>query len=142
MATANLSNVVVAVDGSKESMKALRWAPAPRQCAHHDGVDESRANMKQNMLMKLRSSKVPAEALELLERSEDAPVTLLRFRAPLSLFFAGISKGNVCVAGGGEDTGGGGGSQGEDLRGDTELKVDLLVMGCRAFGPIKRHETV
>ncbi|KAI4980113.1 hypothetical protein ZWY2020_016866 [Hordeum vulgare] len=24
----------------------------------------------------------------------------------------------------------------------TELKVDLLVMGCRAFGPIKRHETV
>ncbi|KAE8809751.1 Peptidyl-prolyl isomerase FKBP12 [Hordeum vulgare] len=26
MATANLSNVVVAVDCSKESMKALRWA--------------------------------------------------------------------------------------------------------------------
>lgn len=26
MATANLSSVVVAVDGSEESMKALRWA--------------------------------------------------------------------------------------------------------------------
>ncbi|KAI4987749.1 hypothetical protein ZWY2020_028507 [Hordeum vulgare] len=58
MATANLSNVVVAVDGSKESMKALRWAlDSQRLRCDDDGVDESRANMKQNMLMKLRSSK-------------------------------------------------------------------------------------
>ncbi|KAI5002476.1 hypothetical protein ZWY2020_027126 [Hordeum vulgare] len=63
------------------------------------GVDESRAKMKQNVLTKLRSSKVPAEALELVERTEDAPVVPLRFRPPLSLLFAGISKGNVCVAG-------------------------------------------
>ena len=55
--------------------------------------------MKQYVLTKLRSSKVPAEALELVERSDDAPATPLRFRPPLSLVFAGISKGNVCVAG-------------------------------------------
>jgi 2-polyprenyl-6-methoxyphenol hydroxylase-like FAD-dependent oxidoreductase len=58
--------------------------------------------MKQFVLTKLRSSKVPAEALELVQSSEmsdDAPAAPLRFRSPLSLLFAGISKGNVCVAG-------------------------------------------
>ncbi|KAI4970369.1 hypothetical protein ZWY2020_001283 [Hordeum vulgare] len=57
-----------------------------------DGVDESCANMKQNMLMKLRSSKVPVEALELLETSEDAPVTPL-FR---TLVFSRHRRG-TCV---------------------------------------------
>jgi 2-polyprenyl-6-methoxyphenol hydroxylase-like FAD-dependent oxidoreductase len=58
--------------------------------------------MKQYVLTKLRSSKVPLEALELVQSSEmsdDAPAAPLRFRSPLSLLFAGISKGNVCVAG-------------------------------------------
>jgi 2-polyprenyl-6-methoxyphenol hydroxylase-like FAD-dependent oxidoreductase len=58
--------------------------------------------MKQFVLTKLRSSKVPAEALELVQSSEmsdDAPAAPLRFRSPLSLLFAGVSKGNVCVAG-------------------------------------------
>jgi 2-polyprenyl-6-methoxyphenol hydroxylase-like FAD-dependent oxidoreductase len=58
--------------------------------------------MKQYVLTKLRSSKVPLEALELVQSSEmsgDAPAAPLRFRSPLSLIFAGISKGNVCVAG-------------------------------------------
>lgn len=58
--------------------------------------------MKQYVLTKLRSSKVPAEALELVQRSEiseDSPAAPLRFRSPFSLLFADISKGNVCVAG-------------------------------------------
>lgn len=65
------------------------------------GVDESAAQMKQYVLTKLRSSKVPAEALEVVERSEmsDVLAAPLRFRSPLSLMFANISKGNVCVAG-------------------------------------------
>ena len=70
------------------------------QTWHGHGVDvEGAAKMKQHVLARLRSSKVPAEALELVERSDDAPATPLRFRPPLSLVFAGISKGNVCVAG-------------------------------------------
>jgi 2-polyprenyl-6-methoxyphenol hydroxylase-like FAD-dependent oxidoreductase len=67
------------------------------------GVHEqgSAAGMKQYVLNNLRSSKVPTEALEVVERSEvsDATAAPLRFRSPLSLFFARISKGNVCVAG-------------------------------------------
>uniref|UniRef100_A0ACD5WWG2 Uncharacterized protein n=1 Tax=Avena sativa TaxID=4498 RepID=A0ACD5WWG2_AVESA len=64
------------------------WPPSP----HDDGVDKSSgAKMKQYVLTKLRSSKVPAEALELVQRSEisdDAPATPLRFRSPFSLLFA------------------------------------------------------
>lgn len=74
------------------------WSPSPDD----DGVDESGAKMKQYVLAKLRSSKVPAEALELIQSSEvsdDAPAAPLRFRSPFSLLFAKISKGNVCVAG-------------------------------------------
>jgi 2-polyprenyl-6-methoxyphenol hydroxylase-like FAD-dependent oxidoreductase len=65
------------------------------------GVDESAATMKQYVLNSLRSSKVPAEAQEVVERSEvsDASAARLQFRSPLSLVFASISKGNVCVAG-------------------------------------------
>ena len=59
--------------------------------------------MKQYVLTKLRrSSKVPEEALELVQRSEmsnDAPAAPLRFRPPLSLLLGDINKGNVCVAG-------------------------------------------
>ncbi|KAK1558205.1 hypothetical protein QYE76_007958 [Lolium multiflorum] len=65
------------------------------------GVEESASKMKQYVLNKLRSSKVPAEAQEVVERSEvsDSSAARLRFRSPLSLLFASISKGNVCVAG-------------------------------------------
>uniref|UniRef100_M8BX60 3-hydroxybenzoate 6-hydroxylase 1 n=1 Tax=Aegilops tauschii TaxID=37682 RepID=M8BX60_AEGTA len=74
------------------------WSPSQDD----DGVAESGTKMKQYVLTKLRSSKVPAEAREVVERSElsdDAPAAPLRFRPPLSLVFAGISKGDVCVAG-------------------------------------------
>ena len=57
--------------------------------------------MKQHVLAKLRSFKVPTEALRVVERSEmgDASGALLRFRSPFFLLFVNISKGNVCVLG-------------------------------------------
>jgi 2-polyprenyl-6-methoxyphenol hydroxylase-like FAD-dependent oxidoreductase len=69
---------------------------------HSDkGVDESAAKMKQFVLDKLRGSKVPEEALAVIDRSEmsDVLAAPLRFRPPLSLLTASISRGNVCVAG-------------------------------------------
>ncbi|KAF0914631.1 hypothetical protein E2562_030696 [Oryza meyeriana var. granulata] len=66
------------------------WSPSPD------------AAMKQFVLTKLRSTKVPPQVLEAIERSEmnDVLAAPLRFRSPLSLLFtSSISKGNVCVAG-------------------------------------------
>ncbi|KAL6649238.1 hypothetical protein ACP70R_013462 [Stipagrostis hirtigluma subsp. patula] len=73
------------------------WTPSEND----KGVDESADKMKQFVLANLRSSKVPAEALAVVERSEmsDVLAAPLRFRSPLSLVTASISKGNVCVAG-------------------------------------------
>jgi 2-polyprenyl-6-methoxyphenol hydroxylase-like FAD-dependent oxidoreductase len=57
--------------------------------------------MKQFVLSKLRGSKVPAEALAVIDRSEmsDVLAAPLRFRSPLSLATASFARGNVCVAG-------------------------------------------
>jgi 2-polyprenyl-6-methoxyphenol hydroxylase-like FAD-dependent oxidoreductase len=57
--------------------------------------------MKQFVLSNLRDSNVPAETLAVIERSEmnDVLAAPLRFRSPLSLVTASISKGNTCVAG-------------------------------------------
>uniref|UniRef100_A0A0D9VPP6 FAD-binding domain-containing protein n=1 Tax=Leersia perrieri TaxID=77586 RepID=A0A0D9VPP6_9ORYZ len=75
-----------------------------RSTSEHDdnGIDESAAKTKQSVLEKLRSTKIPTKVTEIVERSElsgDALAAPLRFRPPLSLALAGISKGNVCVAG-------------------------------------------
>ncbi|CAL4912636.1 unnamed protein product [Urochloa decumbens] len=73
------------------------WTPSE----HDKGADESAAKMKQFVLDKLRGSKVPEEALAVIAKSEmsDVLAAPLRFRPPLSLVTASISKGNVCVAG-------------------------------------------
>ncbi|CAN6285629.1 unnamed protein product [Urochloa humidicola] len=73
------------------------WTPSE----HDKGVDESAATMKQFVLDKLRGSKVPEEVLAVISKSEmsDVLAAPLRFRSPLSLVTASISKGNVCVAG-------------------------------------------
>ncbi|CAL4979823.1 unnamed protein product [Urochloa decumbens] len=65
------------------------------------GFDESPASMKQFVLSNLRGLKVPAEVLAVVERSQmsDVLVAPLRFRPPLSLVTASISRGCVCVAG-------------------------------------------
>lgn len=73
------------------------WTPSDND----KGVDESAAKMKEFVLSKLRGSKVPAEALAVIDRSEmsDVLAAPLRFRSPLSLATATIARGNVCVAG-------------------------------------------
>ncbi|CAM0871286.1 unnamed protein product [Alopecurus aequalis] len=73
------------------------WSPA----ASTDGVDRSPAAMKQFVLDRMRGARVGPRVLEAVERSEmgDVLAAPLRYRSPLSLLFAGISKGNVCVAG-------------------------------------------
>ena len=72
-----------------------------RRARSDKGVDESAAKMKQFVLDKLRGSKVPQEALAVIDKSEmsDVLAAPLRFRPPLSLVTGSISKGNVCVAG-------------------------------------------
>ena len=51
------------------------------------------------MLANLAALKVPAKALAVIEASDDVFAVPLRFRPPLSLIAANISKGGVCVAG-------------------------------------------
>ncbi|EAZ25623.1 hypothetical protein OsJ_09451 [Oryza sativa Japonica Group] len=70
------------------------WSPS-----EHD--DDALAKNKKFVLTKLNSAEIPAEVLEIIERSEakDVLTAPLRFRPPLSLLLASISKGNVCVAG-------------------------------------------
>lgn len=70
------------------------WTPSEDD----EGVEASAAKMKQFVLGKLRGSEVPAEALAVIDKS-DVLAAPLRFRSPLSLVAASISRGNVCVAG-------------------------------------------
>ncbi|KAM3315312.1 hypothetical protein ACQJBY_033816 [Aegilops geniculata] len=76
------------------------WSPSPTP-GGKDDAEQNPAEMKQFVLAKLRSIKAPADVLGAVERSEmnDVLVAPLRYRPPLSLLFASISKGNVCVAG-------------------------------------------
>lgn len=73
------------------------WYPSPDD----KDAEESVAKMRQHVLTKLRAAKIPAEALDVIERSEmsDVVSSPLRFRSPLALVRGTISRGNVCVAG-------------------------------------------
>ncbi|CAN6285631.1 unnamed protein product [Urochloa humidicola] len=64
-------------------------------------VIESGTKLKQFVLANLTALKVPPKALAVIDRSEASDVFAvpLRFRPPLSLITASISKGGVCVAG-------------------------------------------
>ncbi|XP_025794154.1 monooxygenase 2-like isoform X2 [Panicum hallii] len=73
------------------------WYPSPA-----DGdAEESVAKMRSFVLAKLRGAKIPAGALDVIERSEMSEVVSspLRFRSPLALVRGSISRGGVCVAG-------------------------------------------
>ncbi|XP_022685490.1 monooxygenase 2 isoform X2 [Setaria italica] len=73
------------------------WYPSPA-----DGdAEESVAKMRSHVLGKLRAAKIPAAALDAIERSEmsDVVSSPLRFRSPLALLRGSISRGGVCVAG-------------------------------------------
>ncbi|RLN17366.1 hypothetical protein C2845_PM02G37110 [Panicum miliaceum] len=73
------------------------WYPSPA-----DGdAEESVAKMRSFVLAKLRGARIPAGALDVIERSEMSEVVSspLRFRSPLALVRGSISRGGVCVAG-------------------------------------------
>ncbi|CAL4937692.1 unnamed protein product [Urochloa decumbens] len=73
------------------------WTPSESD----KGVIESGTKLKQFVLANLAALKVPPKVLSVIERSEASDVFAvpLRFRPPLSLVTASISKGGVCVAG-------------------------------------------
>uniref|UniRef100_A0ACD5WDX8 Uncharacterized protein n=1 Tax=Avena sativa TaxID=4498 RepID=A0ACD5WDX8_AVESA len=80
----------------------LTWSPPSRPDGKDKEEDDrSPAAMKEFVLAELRSINAPARVLDAVERSEmnDVLVAPLRYRPPLSLLSASISKGNVCVAG-------------------------------------------
>ncbi|CAM0870587.1 unnamed protein product [Alopecurus aequalis] len=79
------------------------WSPPPSRPTGNgkEDDDQSPAAMKPFVLAKLRSVNAPAKVLDVVERTEmsDVLVAPLRYRPPLSLLLASISRGNVCVAG-------------------------------------------
>ncbi|KAM0922874.1 hypothetical protein ACQ4PT_005911 [Festuca glaucescens] len=79
----------------------LTWSPSCPDADGKDDVEQSAAAMKQFVLTKLRSINAPPQVLDAVGRSQmnDVLVAPLRYRPPLSLLSASISKGNVCVAG-------------------------------------------
>ncbi|XP_044361597.1 monooxygenase 2-like [Triticum aestivum] len=64
-------------------------------------AEESVAKMRRLVLARLTAAKIPAEALDVVERSKMSEVVLLplRFRSPLALVQGSICRGGVCVAG-------------------------------------------
>ncbi|WVZ55519.1 hypothetical protein U9M48_006167 [Paspalum notatum var. saurae] len=73
------------------------WYPS----AADGDAEESVAKMRGYVLANLRGAKIPAVALDVVERSEmsDVVSSPLRFRPPLALVRGSISRGGVCVAG-------------------------------------------
>jgi len=73
------------------------WCPSPADGDAEESVDK----MRSHVVAKLRGANIPAEALEVIERSEmsDVASSPLRFRSPLALVRGSISRGGVCVAG-------------------------------------------
>ncbi|VAI61034.1 unnamed protein product [Triticum turgidum subsp. durum] len=141
MATASLSSVVVAVDGSEESMKALRWAldslrlrpdgalvvlhvqpppgiaaglnpgPIPFGGPSYSGVAEVPAFTQ---AIESHQRRITDAILEhALKICSDKNVEVK------TQVVVGDPKEKICEVA-------------------AELKADLLVMGCRAFGPVKR----
>ncbi|CAL9051246.1 unnamed protein product [Musa banksii] len=57
--------------------------------------------VKEFVLSKLKSEKVPQEVLQVIERSELSSLASahLRYRSPFNLLWGDISRGNVCVTG-------------------------------------------
>ncbi|VAI08981.1 unnamed protein product [Triticum turgidum subsp. durum] len=73
------------------------WYPSPADGDAEESVDK----MRRHVLARLRAAKIPAEALDVVERGEMSEVVSspLRFRSPLALVRGSISRRGVCVAG-------------------------------------------
>ncbi|KAJ3689989.1 hypothetical protein LUZ61_019153 [Rhynchospora tenuis] len=72
------------------------WRPSKK-----DEVQQSTTNMREFVIQKLTTLKVPKEIIQVIERSEMSQMfsTELKYRSPFSLLFGRITKGNVCVIG-------------------------------------------
>ncbi|CAL9085739.1 unnamed protein product [Musa textilis] len=69
--------------------------------ANDEEWNKDAVKVKEFVLSKLKSEKVPQEVLQVIERSELNSVASahLRYRSPFNLLWGDISRGNVCVTG-------------------------------------------
>lgn len=138
MATAKLSSVVVAVDGSEESMKALRWALDSLRLRPDGALVVLHVQPPPGIAAGLNPGPIPfggpsvaevpafTQAIEAHQRriTEAILEHALKICSDKNVevktqVVVGDPKEKICEVA-------------------AELKADLLVMGCRAFGPVKR----
>uniref|UniRef100_A0A0E0CVC4 FAD-binding domain-containing protein n=1 Tax=Oryza meridionalis TaxID=40149 RepID=A0A0E0CVC4_9ORYZ len=98
--TIRFSSKIVSIEGRRQC-EALTFGRWLNDKSKDGDAEESVAKMRSYVLAKLRAARIPAEALDVIERSEmsDVVSSPLRFRSPLALVRGSISRGNVCVAG-------------------------------------------
>ncbi|KAJ4793732.1 Adenine nucleotide alpha hydrolases-like superfamily protein [Rhynchospora pubera] len=130
MATGNLGCVVVAVDGSEESMKALQWAldnlrlrpggeevePGALVVLHVQSPPSIAAGLNPGPIPFGGPSEVDVPAFTAAIDAHQRRITQVNVKTHVVV---GDPKEKICEVA-------------------ANLKCDLLVMGCRAIGPIKR----
>lgn len=81
--------------------KSVYWFFTWTSSAQDQEVENDASKTRQFVLDKLRSTKISEKTAEMVEKSEMGSVVSfpLKYRRPLELIWANISKGNVCVAG-------------------------------------------
>uniref|UniRef100_A0ACD5ZJ04 Uncharacterized protein n=2 Tax=Avena sativa TaxID=4498 RepID=A0ACD5ZJ04_AVESA len=138
MATGNLGSVVVAVDGSEESMNALRWALDSLRLRPDGALVVLHVQPPPGIAAGLNPGPIPfggpkgvevpafTQAIEAHQRRiTDAilehalKICADKIVEVKTKVVVGDPKEKICEVA-------------------AELKADLLVMGCRAFGPVKR----
>ncbi|KAG1366592.1 universal stress protein PHOS34 [Cocos nucifera] len=149
MATGNLRCVVVAVDGSEESMNALRWA-LQNLCLRPAGGDAGEAEDEPGSFVVLHVQSPPSIAAGLNPGSipfgGPSHVEVPAFAAAIEAHQRRITEAimdhalKICAEKNAN-------VKTQVVVGDpkemicevtSNLQADLLVMGCRAYGPIKR----
>ncbi|KAJ3695855.1 hypothetical protein LUZ60_001232 [Juncus effusus] len=151
MATGNLGCVIVAVDGSEESMKALRWAlDNLRLRPGSPAAEEGGEAVEPGVLIVLHAQPLPSIAAGLnpapIPFGGPSQVEVPAFMAAIEAHQKRITQAimdhalQICSE---KQVN----VKSEVVVGDPKekicemaekLKADLVVMGCRAFGPIKR----
>ncbi|WOK96225.1 universal stress protein PHOS34 [Canna indica] len=150
MATGNLGCVVVAVDGSEESMNALRWALDNLRLREASAGAADRAPEEPGAIVVLHVQSPPSISAGLnpgaIPFGGPEHVEVPAFTAAIEAHQRRITEAimehalKICSE---KDVN----VKTQVVVGDpkdmicevaTNLNADLLVMGCRAFGPIKR----
>ncbi|RWW45318.1 hypothetical protein BHE74_00048847 [Ensete ventricosum] len=70
-------------------------------CFADEEMKKDAVEVKEFVLRKLKSTKIPQEVVQVVERSELSSVASahLRYRSPFDLLWGDVSRGNVCVTG-------------------------------------------